>query len=122
MAKTATEPNAHRGDLRSRGSHDLGPLRPDLPASVCPRPLLGILAESTGLIVNKGPPRLGWPSAWRRQVARYRGLGDPEAEHEKLAVDAGRSPEKSLAGHLCNQKAYLPGGPGTPASTATSGS
>jgi hypothetical protein len=76
MAKTATEPKAHGGDLRSRGSHDLGPIRPDLQASVFPRPLLGILAESTGLMVNKGPPRLGWPSAWRRQVARYRGLGD----------------------------------------------
>ena len=70
-------------------------------ASVSPRPLLGILAvaERTGLIAKKGPPRLCRPSAWRRQVTRYGGLGDCKPEHEKLAMDPWRTPEKVVTGH-----------------------
>ena len=88
-------------------------------ARVSPRPLLGILAERTGLIAKKGPPRLCWPSAWCGQVARYGGLGHGEAEHEKLAMDPWRTPQKVLTGHLCDQMADLAGDPRTPASPAT---
>jgi hypothetical protein len=65
-------------------------------ARVNPRPFLGILAERTGLIAKKDPPRLWGPSAWCWQVTRYGGLGDAEAEHEKLTTDSWRTPEKVL--------------------------
>ena len=42
--------------------------------------------NALGLIAKKGPPRLCWPSAWCGQVTRYRGLGDREPEHEKVAM------------------------------------
>ena len=77
-AKTTPEPNTYRRNLRSRGSHELDPIGLTMQAHVSPRPFLGILAERTGLIAKKGPPRLCWPSAWCRQVTRYGGLGDAE--------------------------------------------
>ena len=88
-------------------------------ARMLPRPLFGILAERTGLIAKEGPPRLSRPSAWRRQVARYGGLGDAEPEHEKLAVDPRSTSEKILTGHPCDQTADLTGNPWTAASPAT---
>jgi hypothetical protein len=87
--------------------------------SVSLRPLFGILAECTGLIAKKGPPRLGWPSAWCRQVARHGGLRDAEPEHEKLAMDPWRTPEKVLTGHLCDQMADFTGNPRAPTAPAT---
>ena len=93
-------------------------------ASVCPRPLLGILAvtERDGLIAKKGPPRLPRPSASSRQVERHGGLGDAETEHQKLTMDPRRTPKEVLAGHLCDQLADFTGNPGSPAAPATSGS
>ena len=87
-------------------------------ARVSPRPLLGILAECTGLIANKGPPRLSGPSAWCWQVARYGGLGHCEPEHEKLGMDPWRT-QKVLTGHLCDQMADLTGNLGALTSPAT---
>ena len=88
---------------------------------ISPRPLLGILAERTGLIAKKAPPRLGWPSGWCRQIARDGGLGNRVPEHEKLTVDSWRTPEKVLQGHLSYQIAPLTGDPRTPTSPATRG-
>lgn len=91
-------------------------------ARVSPRPLLGIpvVAEGTGLIAKKGLPRLCWPPAWCRQVARHGGLGDAETEHEKLAMDSWRSPEEILPAHADDELADLnrdPGPASTPATT-----
>ena len=90
-------------------------------ASVCPRPLLGILAvtERHGLIAKKSPPRLSRPSASCRQVARHGGLGDAETEHQKLTMDPWRTPEKVLTGHPYDQMADLTGNPGAPTAPAT---
>ena len=78
-----------------------------------------VTAEGDGLIAKKGPPRLSGPSAWCWHVARYGGLGHCEPEHEKLAMDPWRTPEKVLTGHLCDQMANLTGDPRTPTSPAT---
>jgi len=86
------------------------------------RQLCGILAGSTGLIAKEGPPRLFWPSAWCREVARYCGLRDAETEHRKLAMDPWRIPEKVLTGHLCYQLADFTGDPWAPTAPATPGS
>jgi len=118
-AKAAPEPNTYRHNLRSRGSHELGPIGRNMQASVSLRPLLGILAERTGLIAKKGPPRRGWPSAWCWQVARHGGLGDAEPEHENFAMDPRRTPEKIFTSHPCDQIADLTGDPGAPTSPAT---
>jgi hypothetical protein len=88
-------------------------------ARVNPRPLFGILAERTGLIAKKGPPRLCWPPAWCWQVARYGGLEDAEPEHEKFTMDPWRAPEKVLTGYPRNQMADLTGDPRTPTSPVT---
>ena len=88
-------------------------------ASVSVRPLLGILAQRTGLIAKKGPPRLCWPSAWCGQVARYGGLGDAETEHDKLAMNPWSTPEKILPGHPRDQTADFAGNPWTPSSPVT---
>ena len=117
--KAAPEPNTYRRNLRSRGSHELGPMGRNMPARVSLRPLLGMLAERTGLIAKKGPPRLCWPSAWCWQVARHGGLGDAEPEHEKFAMDPWRTPEKILTGHPCDQITDLSGNLGAPTSPAT---
>ncbi len=118
-AKTAPEFNSYRSNLRSRGSHELDPIALTMQARVSPRPFFGILAERTGLIAKKGPPRLCWPSAWCRQVTRYGGLGDAEPEHKKFTMDPWRTPEKVLANHPCNQMADLTGDLRAPASPAT---
>ena len=118
-AKAAPEPNAYRCNLRGRGSRQLGPMRRNMQTRTSARPLLGILAERTGLIAKKGPPRLCWPSAWCGQVTRYGGLGDREPEHEKLTMDSRRTPEKVLAGHLRDQTADLTRNPRTPTAPAT---
>jgi hypothetical protein len=97
-----------RSNLRSRGLYEFSRIGSTLPASVSVRPFLGILAERTGLIAKKGPPRLSRPSACCRQVARYGGLRDVETEHEKLAVNP-----------WSDQTANLAGNPWTPASPAT---
>ena len=81
-----------------------------------------VVAEGDGLIAKKCPPRLCWPSAWCGQVARYGGLGDSEAEHEKLAMNPWRTPEKILTGDLRDQSADLAGNPWTPSSPVTAGS
>jgi hypothetical protein len=121
-AKAAPEPNTYRPNLGCRGPYERSPTVLTLRARVSLRQLLGILAERTGLIAKKSPPRLCRPSAWCRQVARYGGLGDCEPEHQKLTVDPWRTPEKVLAGHLCDQMADLTGDPRTPTSPTTTGS
>jgi hypothetical protein len=78
-----------------------------------------VLAEGDGFIATKGPPRLCGPSAWCDQVARYGGLGHCESEHEKLAMNPWRIPEKVLTGYLCDQMADVTGDSRTPASPAT---
>ena len=69
MAKTATAPNSYLGNLRSGRFHELGPMGLTMETSVSPRPLLVILAERTGLIAKKSPPRLCWPSTYYGHVA-----------------------------------------------------
>src|SRR5271157_5656727 len=118
-AKAAPEPNTYRRNLRSRRLHELGPIRRNMQARVSRRPPLGTVAERTGLIANKGPPRLCWASAWCRQVTRYGGLGDAEPEHAKLAVDPWRTPEKIRTGHLCDQTASITGNSGAATRPAT---
>jgi hypothetical protein len=86
-------------NARSRGLHEISRIGRTLRANVSVGPLLGILAERTGLIAKEGPPRLSGPSARSRQVARHGGLGDAEPEHEKFAVDPWSTPEKILKGH-----------------------
>ena len=108
-----------QSNSRSRGLHEISRIGRTLRASVSVGPLLGILAERTGLIAKEGPPRLSRPSALRRQVARNCGLGDAEPEHEKLAVDPWSTPEKILTGHLCDQTADLTGNLWTATSPAT---
>jgi hypothetical protein len=93
-AKATPESNTHRSNLRSSGSHEHGPIGLTVQARVGPRPLLGILAERTGLIAKKSPPRLCWPSAWCWQVTRYGGLGDAEPEHEKFTWIRGATQRK----------------------------
>jgi hypothetical protein len=84
-----------RRNLRSRGFHEIDRIGCDRRASVSVSPFLGIImAERTGLIAKKGPPRLSRPSAWSRQVARYRGLRDAETEHETLVVLRGAPQRK----------------------------
>ena len=102
-AKATPEPNTYRSNLRNRGSYELGPIRLTMQARVNLRPLLGILAERTGLIAKKRPPRLCWSSAWCWQVARYGGLGDAEPEHEKFTMDPWRAPEWVGTVHLPDQ-------------------
>ena len=115
LAKTPAGPNTHRRNMRHR-FHE--------PATVGPNAqtqglrvglLLPVLVatEDDRLIANKGPPGLGWPSAWWRQVARHGGLGHAEAEHAKLAMDPRRTPKKVLTGHPRDQISDLPGNPGT---------
>jgi len=101
-------------NLRHHGSFARNPTGLTMQVSTSLRPLWGILAESTGLIAKKGPPRLFWLSAWCRQVARYCGLRNAETEHQKLAMDPWRTPEKVLTGHLCYQKANFTGDPRAP--------
>ena len=72
---------------------------------------LGIVAERASLIAQEAPPRLGWPSAWCRQITRDGGLGNGVSEHEKLTVDPWHAPEKVLPGHLSDQIAHLAGRP-----------
>jgi len=119
VAEAAPEPDTDRRNLRSHKSHELGPIGPNVRARGSPRRLLVILAERTDLIAKKGPPRLCWPSACHRHVARHGGLGDAEPEHQKLTMDPWRTPEKVLTGHPGNQTANLTGNPGTPTSPAT---
>jgi hypothetical protein len=99
-AKATPEPNTYRSNLHSRRSHELGPIGLTMQARVNPRPLLGILAERTGLIAKKGPPRLCWPSAWCWQVTRYGGLGDAEPEHEKFTMDPHWRPSDAASDHV----------------------
>jgi len=106
-------PSLAPSNLRSRGFHEIDRIGCDRRASVSVRPFLGILAERTGLIAKKGPPRLSRPSAWCRQVARYGGLRDAEIEHEELAVNPWSTPEKILTGHPSDQTADLAGNPWT---------
>ena len=63
VAKAAPEPDTDCCNLRSRKSHELGPIGPNMPARGSPRPRLGILAERASLIAQEAPSRLGWPSA-----------------------------------------------------------
>jgi hypothetical protein len=72
---------------------------------------LGIVAERASLIAQEAPPRLGWPSAWCRQITRDGGLGNGVSEHEKLTVNPWHAPEKVLPGHLSDQIAHLAGRP-----------
>jgi hypothetical protein len=51
--------------------------------------------------------------AWCWQVARYGRLRDAETEHQKLAMDPWRTPEKILTGHPCDQMVDLSGNPWT---------
>ena len=117
-SKAAPEPNTDRRNLRGRGSQELGPVGPNMQARVSPRPRLGILAKRTGLIAQEAPPRLGWPSAWCRQIARDGGLGNCVPEHEKLTMDPWSTPEKVLTGHSCDQNTDLTGNPRTSTSPA----
>ena len=58
-----------RSNLRRRRSYARRPTGLTMQVSVSLRPLFGILAECTGLIAKKNPPRLSRPSASCRQVA-----------------------------------------------------
>ena len=98
VAKAAPEPDTDRRNLRSRKSHELGPIGPNMRARGSPRRLLIILAERTDLIAQEAPPRLGWPSAWCRQITRDGGLGNGVSEHEKLTVDPRGNPRESSHG------------------------
>jgi hypothetical protein len=66
-AKATPEPNTQHRNLRNRVSHELDPTGLTMQARVSPRSFLVILAERTGLIGKKGPPRLCWrlPGAGR---------------------------------------------------------
>src|SRR5580704_17943580 len=83
------------------------------------RAFLEILAvtERHGLIAKKTPPRL--PSALSGHVARQGGLGDAETQHQKFTMNPRRSPQKVLAGHLCDQLADFAGNPRAPTTPAT---
>jgi hypothetical protein len=86
VSMPATQSGAETRDLHHR-SHQAAPEGTNGPAQVLRvGALLSIvvLAEGDSLITNKGPPRLCWPFAGWRQVARYGGLGDGEPEHEQL--------------------------------------
>jgi hypothetical protein len=78
-----------------------------------------VVAEGDGLIAKKAPPRLYRPSAWCGQITRYGGLGDPETEHEKLAMNPWSTPEKILTGHPRDQTADLAGNLWMPSSPVT---
>ena len=57
-----------------------------------------------------------------RHVTRPGGFGDFETEHQKLAMDPWRTPDKVVTGHPYDQMADFPGNPRTPAAPATPGS
>ena len=69
LGKAAPAPHTDRRDLRNLGSLEVGPIQLNMQAGVSPRSLLGIMAERTGLIAKKSPPRLSRPSASCKQVA-----------------------------------------------------
>jgi hypothetical protein len=83
-----------RSNLRSRELHEIGQIGRDIRASVSVRPLLGILAERSGLIAKKDPPRLCWPPASCRHVARDGRLRDRQrttrSRHSAPRLAAGR--------------------------------
>jgi hypothetical protein len=59
------------------------------------------------MIAKEGLPRLQWPIAPRHHVDRNRGLGDPDAELEQLAMDLGSAPQRVLKTHSSDQIAHL---------------
>jgi hypothetical protein len=69
LRKAAPASHTDRCEWRNLGSLALGPVGFNMQASISPRSQLGILAERTGLIAKKSPPRLSRPSASCRQVA-----------------------------------------------------
>jgi hypothetical protein len=98
LGKDSSEANnPYRRNLRSPGSLELNPIGLNMQDSVSLQPFLGVLAvtERHGLIAKESPPRW-YRSASCEHVARHGGLGDAETEHQKLAMDPWRTPEKVL--------------------------
>ena len=64
------------------------------------------------VVVQKATPGGGGGFGPPRQVSPDRGLADPDAELEQLAVDAGGAPERVSQAHLADQIADLGARPG----------
>src|SRR6478752_9348607 len=61
------------------------------------------------MIAQKRPPALIRRSAVPSDdILRHSGLSDLEAELQKLAVDARRTPERVLNAHLLDQRTQMP--------------
>ena len=63
--------------------------------------------EILGMIIEEGPPGLGRWLSVPDPILGDRGLGDLDAEHLKLPVQARCTPEGILAGQAANQIAHL---------------
>ena len=62
------------------------------------------------MVAQKGRPSLCWPRIPRRfsHPARYGSLGNIEAQHFQLAVNAGCTPGQVLCNHVEDEFAQLP--------------
>src|SRR4029077_10802664 len=119
---TTTAASAYQCNLRNGEAYEPNPVKPSMQAPVLHtghilRILVG--AKGEGLVLEKRPPRLSRSSACSGHVARHSGLGDAETQHQKLAMDPWRTPEKVLAGHPCDQAADLAFDPGPPSAPTT---
>ena len=60
------------------------------------------------MIVEAGPPSLGWRLSVPNHVLGDRGLSNLDAEHLQLPVHARRTPEGIVPGEAANQRLHLP--------------
>jgi hypothetical protein len=69
--------------------------------------------DTVGMILEKRPPALrGWPEA-AAHIPRDRRLGDLEAEHQQLTMNARRAPEQVFFAHSSDQIAQFSREPGS---------
>jgi len=60
------------------------------------------------MIVEEGPPSLGWRFSVLNHVLGDGGLSNLNAEHLQLPVHARRTPQGILPGEAANQRPHLP--------------
>src|SRR5215208_920116 len=74
--------------------------------------------DRVSMVAQKCSPGLRWRSAVADHVLGHRRLGDLEPKLQQFTVDAGRTPEPVLPGHLPNEFSQLGTNLGTAWSTA----
>jgi hypothetical protein len=66
-----------------------------------------VAAEGQGFIAYKSAPRLAPPPIGWWHIAQYAGLRNRKPEHQQLAMNPSRSPQKILARHANDELAKL---------------